>query len=179
MNIKFLSTVAVITPDPPPAESCISTRSVYRSAVMSISTASRSPAASRSGSGRCHTPLKRASGPRNGQPTGRHRRPVSSSTLPAPQQSARRPANSSKRATSCCTHHARSRGVKQWPGCSRRRAQSSVSRISRRSTTELGSGPALRAPRASPSYGVDERCPIGEPMPWWRATGCRRMGAVV
>jgi hypothetical protein len=135
MNIEFLSTVAVITPDPPVS------RKLYLETIgpphggTSISTASRLPVANPSGSGRCHRPLKRASGPRIGQPTGRPRRSISSSTLPTPQQSAQRHASSIKRATSYCTHGARSRGVKRWPGCSHRRAQPSVSRISRRSTS--------------------------------------------
>jgi hypothetical protein len=90
MNIEFLSTVAVITPDPPVS------RKLYLETIgpphggTSISTASRLPVANPSGSGRCHRPLKRASGPRIGQPTGRPRRSVSSSTLPTPRQSAQR-----------------------------------------------------------------------------------------
>ena len=144
MNIEFLSTVAAITPDPP------ASRKLYLDTIgLPLGGGRVSPQRAGCrlqvlrGSGRCHKPPKRASAPRHGQPTGRRRRSVSSPTLPTPQQSAQRQASSSKRATSCCTHRAKSRGVKPWPGCSHRRAQSSVSRTYRRSTTTTDPGTDL------------------------------------
>ena len=64
MNIEFLSTVALITPDPPASRTLYLDTLGLPLAGMSTSTASRSPVASPSVSGRCRRPLRRASGPR-------------------------------------------------------------------------------------------------------------------
>ena len=69
MNIEFLSTVAVIAPDPPRS------RKLYVDALglpleghaSTTSTASRSAAASPSASGRYPRPPRRASGRQNGR----------------------------------------------------------------------------------------------------------------
>ena len=140
MKIEFLSTVALITPDPAASRMLYSTRWAGRSAGMSTSIMSRSPVASPSGSARGRRPLRRASGPRSGRPRDRCPRSVSSSTLQTPTRSTQRHASSSKLATSCFTHPARNRGAKRSPGCSHRKARSLGSHTSLRSTTTIELG---------------------------------------
>ena len=129
MNIEFLATVAVIAPDP------INSRNLYVEALGlplqgegdGYTTASRSPAASRSGSGRSPRPRRRASEPTTGPQSGRYRRSASSSTSPTPLQSTRRHGSSNRPAMSCCMELARSYGARRSLGCSHPRARSSAS----------------------------------------------------
>ena len=129
MNIEFLATVAVMLAIRSPAATCMSRRWVCRcrAGATAITTASRSPAASRSGYGRSPRPLRRASEPSNGPRTARYRRSASSSTSPTPRRSPRRPGSSSKPDTRCCTELARSHGARRSLGCSHPRARSSAS----------------------------------------------------
>ncbi len=96
MNIEFLSTVAVITPDRPRAESCISTRWACRLAGRSTSTASGSLVASPLGSAAvsgCSGVLRDSTMPVE----RRCRRSITSSTLASPPRSTQRHVSSSQR----------------------------------------------------------------------------------
>ena len=136
MNIEFLSTVALIAPDP--AES----RELFVGALglplegqgTAITTANGSPVASRSESGRYLRPLRLASAQRGGHRSGLCRRSASNSMLGTPRRWVRQQRNSSKRDTSCCTHRDSNRGVRRLPGFSRPKLRSSASRTSPCST---------------------------------------------
>jgi hypothetical protein len=125
MNIEFLSTVAVIAPDPR------ASRKLYVDALgLSLESEGGDYHHSEQIAG-CKSfgiwPLAQAAEACFGTPQWPAERPVPqvsvSSTLRTPQGWAQRHGSSSKLATSCCTHRARSRGVKRSPGCSHPRAR--------------------------------------------------------
>lgn len=166
MNIEFLATVAMIAPDPSTAATCMSRRWVSRcrARVTGVTTASRSPAASRSGSGRSRRPLRPASGPTSGPQSDRYRRSASSSTSPMPLQSTRRHGSSSRPAMSCCMELARSHGARRSLGCSHPRARSSASPTRPCCTTDSSPRiqqshlPAAAARRGTICDDVDRLC---------------------
>ena len=125
MNIEFVATVAVIAPDPMDSRSCMSRRWVSRctARVTAITTASRSPAASRSGSGHSPRLLKPASAPTDGLQSDPYRRSASSSMCPAPTPWFLLHWNSSRPDMICCTKPGRNHGVRQLRGFNHPRAR--------------------------------------------------------
>ncbi len=172
MNIKFLSTLAVIAPDPPAG------RKLYVDALgLPLESHGADYHHSEHIAG-CKSfgiwPRQRrhASGPRSGRRSARCRRSASSSTSRTPRQWARRHGSSSRPATSCCTHRARSRGVKRWPGCSHQRARSSGSPTPPCCTTGTDCRSDVKCPRVAgspPFEAPSERLHESRrPALWWR-----------
>jgi hypothetical protein len=143
MNIEFLSTVAVITPDPP------ASRKLYL-ATIGLPLGGDEYLHSEQVAG-CKSfgiwPLSQAAEACFGTPQWPADRPTPQISIQFDVADAAAVSSAARELqqadSNCCTDRARSRGVKRWPGCSHRRAQSSVSRTSHRCTTmtDLGSDP--------------------------------------
>jgi hypothetical protein len=143
MNIEFLSTVAVIAPDPPVSrEPCVDALGLPLGGGEYLHS-EQIAGCKAFGIWPLSQAAQASSGRRSGRPSVQCRRSASSSTLRTPRRSAQRHGSSSRLATSCCTRRAGSRGVKQWSDCSHRRVRSSGSRISPCFTTNTERGSDL------------------------------------
>jgi catechol 2,3-dioxygenase-like lactoylglutathione lyase family enzyme len=159
VNVEFLATVAVIAPDPP------ASRKLYVDALgLPLESHGDDYHHSEQIDG-CKSfgiwPLSQAAEACFGTPQWPVARPVPQVSIEFDVVDAaavgRRHGSSSRLATSCCTHRARSRGVRRWPGCSHQRARSSESRTppccttrtdwrERRLVPRVARSPAFEAP---------------------------------
>jgi len=141
MNIEFLATVAVITPDP------LDSRNLYVEALGLPLQGEGDGYYHSEQIGGCKSfgiwPLPQAAqacfGTDQWPADGRSRRSASSSTLPMPLPSTRQHRSSSRPAMSYCMELAMSDGARRSLGCSRPRARSSASPTPPSCTTDFAS----------------------------------------